>query len=93
MCSGMFTADAVLDPQAFRTKTANCVSASAAAVGVSSACLACYVNVETCCMADTLGCGSACAGGGIISPECDLAMKQVNCVAPFFTCAGLPSPL
>jgi hypothetical protein len=90
-CSGMFITEAASDPQGYRTKTTTCVNASAAAAGVSSACVSCYVNVETCCAADTFGCALSCAGGN--NPGCDAAIRQANCVAPFFTCTGLPNPL
>ncbi len=90
-CSGMYLADAISDPQGFRTKVTNCVNASSAAVGVSSACVACYLNVDFCCTADTLGCALTCSGGA--SSECDAALKSAGCVAPLFTCTGLPNPL
>jgi hypothetical protein len=92
-CSSMFTADAILNPAGFRSKTIACVKENATAQGwaVSDPCVDCFAQVQLCCAADTLGCATVCSGGA--SAECDMAMRNVNCVAPLFTCSGLPSPL
>ncbi len=92
-CAGMFTADAVLNPAGFKTKTNDCVKMdpSVTGKGVTQQCLDCFAEVAFCCAADTLGCALTCSGGA--SKECDDAQKAAGCVNPLFVCAGLPNPL